>query len=315
MPKKGHINPFIKNLKKAGRMKKNANVYGFIAMILWSVSALIVYFTPSLPPMLLASMASFIGFLMCLIYWSIRRESFLSKLKMSLEAYCLGVLGICGYISLWLVGLKLAPPFEANALNYMWPLLLMIFSSRIDKTPITTVQMTGLVLGMIGCMFIFARHLSNQESQLYIYGLYCAFGGAVIWSIYSSLTKVIHFESDRVGIFLLITAIITFSLHVIFDKKTTIDYSVTGGIAIFMLGLTRVSFIFWDKAMKHGDRQMLASLSYLIPAMSVTLLAIFTPVLWTWQITIGSFLIVCGCIITNYTKLLTIATHQQKNTL
>lgn len=288
-------------------MKINANIYGFIAMACWAMSALIVFFTPALPPMLLASMASLIGFLICLTYWIIKKENPIIKFKMPFKAYILGIFGICGYISLWLIGLKLAPPFEANALNNMWPLLLMILSSRIDRIPITVPQTVGLLLGMIGCTFIFARYLSNQENQFYIYGLSCALAGAIIWSIYSTLTKVIRFESDRVGIFLLITAIITFFFYVIFDEKTSINWSVTGGIAVFMLGITRVSFIFWDKAMKCGDRQMLASLSYLIPVISVILLAIFTPVQWTWQIALGSFLIVCGCVIANYEKLLTIA--------
>lgn len=279
-----------------------ANIYGFLAIGSWTIAALLVYYTPQTPPMLLSSVTSLIGFVLCVFYWVAKGDNPFQKFKMSFNAYAIGMFGICFYKVFWLAGLKLAPAFEANALNYLWPLLLTLVSCRVDKIKPSPLQIFGLVLGLVGSFFIFGRYMGDEDKPLYIFGLICSLCGAFVWAIYSSLTKLVTFECDRVGIFLLITAIISYCLHVIFNEAPQTDFDPIGIIAVILLGVSGISYVFWDKAMKSGDRQMLASLSYLIPVISVGLLAIFTPVSWTWQITMGSILIVMGCLVANVKK-------------
>lgn len=280
------------------------NISGLIAIFFWASSALIVVNTGDIPPMLLTALAAFIGFLFCVLYWIAKGQAISKKFEMSKRAYALGIFGITGYITLWLAGLKLAPAFEANTLNYMWPLLLVVFSARVDRTKITSFQLIGLCFGLVGSFFIFQRYGFSQEySAQNMLGLLLAFGGAVIWAIYSSLTKIVHFESDRVGIFLLITSIFAAILSVAFEDHAMINVHDLSVLAIVLLGATRVSFVFWDNAMKHGDRALLGSLSYLVPVFSVLLLAIFTNVSWSWSNSLGAGLIVCGCLISNHQKL------------
>lgn len=282
---------------------RNANTSGLVAIVLWASSALIVVHTGDVPPMLLSSITTFLGFLLCSFYWLLKKENFLDKFRLSSRAYALGIFGICGYTSLWLIGLKLASAFEANALNYLWPLFLFIFSARIDRTSISAYQVIGFLLGIAGSLLIFMRHGIGTQNWDNLAGLLCALGGALIWASYSALTKKVHYESDRIGVFLLITSIITFVLHMVFEQGMISATNLFNMLMICLLGATRVSFVLWDYAMKQGDRQLLSSLSYLIPVLSVGLLAIFTKVEWTWGISLGALLIVIGCLVGNWERM------------
>ncbi len=280
------------------------NISGFCAIAFWASSALIVVNTGDIPPMALTSIASFLGFLFCLAYWAIKKQNPLEKFRMSGKAYALGIFGVAGYITTWLAGLKLSPAFEANTLNYMWPLFLVVFSAKVDRTSITHLQILGLLFGLVGCFFIFQRFGFTQDYTLNNFvGLLLAFSGALIWAIYSSLTKIVAFESDRVGIFLLITSFIAALLSSHFEPHYKFHIENVGMFAVILLGITRVSFVFWDHAMKNGDRAFLSSLSYLIPVLSVMLLALFGNVEWSLASTIGAILIVSGCVISNWQKI------------
>lgn len=274
------------------------NLAGVLAICGWIASALIVTHTGNIPPMLLSSVTSLGGFLVALLYWGAQRQSILGKFRLSAKAYALGTFGICGYTALWLTGLKLAPPFEANALNYMWPLLLVLINARMDRIRLKPGQLAGLMGGLAGSVLLFSRYGVSDLQTSAIPGLLCALAAAFIWALYSNLTRLVSFPSDCVGVFFLITSIVCYGMHLAFEKQPD-PLEGANWLWIALLGATRVSYIFWDYAMKHGDRQMLGSVSYLTPALSVLLLGLFGQVEITAMALLGVCFIILGCLAAN----------------
>ena len=43
--------------------------------------------------------------------------------------WALGIGGLFGYHALYFAALRLAPPAEAGLVNYLWPLLIVLFSA------------------------------------------------------------------------------------------------------------------------------------------------------------------------------------------
>ena len=79
------------------------------------------------------------------------REGFKQKPKDYAFACC----GISAYIAILYVSLRLAPPFEINMLNYLWPILLAGFSTFFQKQRLRLSQICGLALGFLGMISIF----------------------------------------------------------------------------------------------------------------------------------------------------------------
>ncbi|WP_239015180.1 EamA family transporter [Archangium violaceum] len=59
--------------------------------------------------------------------WLVRREDIGRHLRQPAAVWLTGVGGLFGYHFLYFLALKTPPPVEANLINYLWPLLIVLF--------------------------------------------------------------------------------------------------------------------------------------------------------------------------------------------
>ncbi len=104
-----------------------ATLIGFGAVVLWSLLALLTAATGTVPPFQLAGMAFAIGGGIGALSW-IWRPGAVASLRQPAEVWALGIGGLFGYHALYFAALRLAPPAEAGLINYLWPLLIVLFS-------------------------------------------------------------------------------------------------------------------------------------------------------------------------------------------
>ena len=95
---------------------------------MWSLLALLTVASGTVPPFQLAAMTFAIGGAIgAATGWrpaARRRRCGRSRL-----VWALGVGGLFGYHALYFLALRLAPPAEAGLINYLWPLLIVLFSA------------------------------------------------------------------------------------------------------------------------------------------------------------------------------------------
>ena len=84
--------------------------------------------TGKIPAFQLAAMTFAIGAAVAFVSFLFRPSAF-AALKQPLIAWVVGVGGLFGYHALYFLALRFAPPAEAGLLNYLWPLLIVLFSS------------------------------------------------------------------------------------------------------------------------------------------------------------------------------------------
>ena len=95
------------------------------------------------PPFLLVGCALLLGSTL-----GLRRVRF-SELRPSV--LLLGVYGLFAYHLCLFLALRLAPPVEANLLNYLWPLLIVLLSPvLLPGTSLRPRHVAGAVLGFSG---------------------------------------------------------------------------------------------------------------------------------------------------------------------
>ncbi|MHA1539422.1 MAG: DMT family transporter [Alphaproteobacteria bacterium] len=275
---------------------------GIIAIIMWSCSPLIITYTGGVPAFLLATLTLFIAFLLTVFKWLTFKENPKEYFSYSLSTYILGVAGIGGYLVFWYLGFKFSPAIEANLLNYMWPILIILFSSFLYRDKLKIHHILGIIISFIGCVFVITQDLNFAFKTLYIPGYCAAFLGAIIWALYSTLTRRFSFKPETVAVFCLFSALITLCFHLTLETTYWPQNPLEWG-AVLLLGFTRISFMFWDYAMKKGHVKTIASFAYCIPIFSTILLVIFNRSPFYTNLLWGTILIISGLFITNASKI------------
>src|SRR6201999_922891 len=107
---------------------RSATLIGLTAILMWSLLSVMTVATGKIPAFQLAAMTFAIGGLVGLLTW-IGRGDAAKSLRQPLIVWVVGVGGLFGYHALYFLALRFAPPAEAGLLNYMWPLLIVLFSS------------------------------------------------------------------------------------------------------------------------------------------------------------------------------------------
>src|SRR5690242_706001 len=144
---------------------RSATLIGLTAILMWSLLAVMTVATGKIPAFQLAAMTFAIGAVTCALRWIGRAEA-LKALRQPPVAWIVGVGGLFGYHALYFLSLRFAPPAEAGLLNYLWPLLIVLFSSLLPGERVALDHIVGAMLGLAGTVLLFAGNASFSAGQM-----------------------------------------------------------------------------------------------------------------------------------------------------
>jgi drug/metabolite transporter (DMT)-like permease len=252
---------------------RTATLIGLTAIVMWSLLAVLTVATGRIPAFQLAAMTFAIGALAAALRWTVRPEGF-RALRQPPPVWVVGVGGLFGYHALYFLALRLAPPAEAGLLNYLWPLLIVLFSSLLPGERLQAHHIIGALLGLAGTVLLFAGNTSVHFERDQIAGLAAAFVAAFVWAAYSVMSRKLKtVPTDAVAGFCLATAVLATAVHLMIEA-TVWPATAAQWLAIIALGLGPVgaAFYAWDLGMKRGDIRVLGAASYATPLLSTAFL-------------------------------------------
>jgi drug/metabolite transporter (DMT)-like permease len=228
--------------------------------------------TGRIPAFQLAAMTFAIGAVTCALTW-IGRADALNALRQPLVAWIVGVGGLFGYHALYFLALRFAPPAEAGLLNYLWPLLIVLFSSFLPGERLAPHHIVGAVLGLAGTVLLLAGN-TGHFAPGQIPGLIAAFVAAFVWSTYSVLSRQLKsVPTDAVAGFCAVTALLAALVHAMVETTvwpdTALQWAAIGALGVGPVG---AAFYAWDIGMKRGDIRVLGAASYATPLLSTAFL-------------------------------------------
>ena len=97
-----------------------ANLFALGAIALWAGLASLGLALSHVPPFLLTGLALVIGSVPA---WPLARQW-----RVPPRTLGLGIYGLFGFHFLLFIALRHAPPVEANLVNYLWPLLIVVLA-------------------------------------------------------------------------------------------------------------------------------------------------------------------------------------------
>ena len=272
-----------------------ATLAGFAAVLLWSSLAVLTTATGSIPPFQLLAMGFGIAGVAGVALVLRPGGAGAAALKQPWAAGALGIGALFGYHALYFVALKRAPAVEANLINYLWPLLIVVFAALSGGTRVRAGQWWGTALGLCAAVLLVTRGRSLQIDPAHVPGYAAALGAAVIWALYSVLNR--RFEavpSAAMAASCLAVGLLGGLAHVTFE--TTVPPTPVQWALIVALGLgpTGIAFWLWDIGTKRGDIAALGTLSYAAPLLSTGLLLAFGRATPHWTQAVAVALLVLG---------------------
>lgn len=249
---------------------------GSISVLLWGTLALLTKLSGGdIPEFQLMAMTFGIAFLLMSCRWLVLGHTGIRYLRQSPLAWGIGIAGLFGYHFAYFKAMTLTSAIEVSLLAYLWPLLIVLLSTFLPGEKLRSQYIIGALVALAGCWLLVSGNavgFAVENLPGYLVALACA----LIWSSYSVLSRLVRsVPTDAVGWFCGVTAVLALICHLLWEN-TVWPRNIMEWIGVVGLGLgpVGIAFFTWDHGVKHGNIQLLGTLAYGTPLISVILLIV-----------------------------------------
>jgi drug/metabolite transporter (DMT)-like permease len=264
--------------QREGQGRRKATAIGAIAVLLWATLAALAVRLGAVPPFQLLAMAFATAFAAgCLWLLATGGPARLRLLAQPPLFWLLATFGLYAYHALYFLALRLAPAAEANLINYLWPLLIVLFSAFLPGAEgLRPRQVLGASMGLLGTGLLIASAGGLGGAGASLWGYAAALACALVWSSYSVLNRRFSAVPSEAMIGICgAVALLGFLTHLAAEPA---GFRPSGGealaIAAMGIGPLGLAFLAWDHGTKHGDLPVLGTLAYAAPILSTLLLVV-----------------------------------------
>ena len=250
-----------------------ANLLALGAIALGASLAALGVALSHIPPFLLTGLGLLVGSLIAL---PLSRFD-LRRWRVPASTLAMGIYGLFGFHFLLFIALRHAPPVQANLVNYLWPLGIVVMAPLLlPGVRLTARHLIAALIGFAGAALAILGRTDGGTGVTWAWGYLPALGSAFIWATYSLLTKRVRaFPTAAIGGFAAASGALALLCHALLEPPVAL--SLQDGLLIALLGLGPLggAFFLWDAALKRGDPRQIGVLSFLTPLLSTfTLLAV-----------------------------------------
>ena len=157
---------------------------------------------------------------------------------------------------------------QAFIINYLWPIMSVVFACIILKEKITLRKCVAFVLSFLGVLTVAGNEIISFQAQTLIGVALCVLA-AVSYGAYTALNRKWNYD-DQITVMLsyLATFILTAIINVAIGKKLPLGIGEWLGFAwngIFVMAIATVT---WALALKSGSTAKISNFAYITPFLS-----------------------------------------------
>lgn len=250
--------------------------FAFLAVLLWSTQAtafkIALKYSNPFGVLLISSATS----ALCLFFLYITEtrkkiRNIFYEIPQNLNSSILGLINPLLYYTVLFNAYNLLKAQEALLLNYLWPIVLTIFSAIFLKRKLSLTKTTALLISFLGAAIVITKGNIKSIEFSNLKGTFLALGSTILWATYWLL----NMKDERPAIqklfynfmfgLLYLTAI-----QIIFKPAHITNLLVLPGgvyIGLFEMGIT---FFLWLKALERvKDTARVNNLIYFAPFLSL----------------------------------------------
>ncbi len=271
------------------RMK--ADLLALAAIALWGSLAPLGVKLAHIPPFLLTGLGLLVGSVIALPLAQFR----LSRWQVPLPTLLVGIYGLFGFHFLLFMALRNAPAVEANLINYLWPLGMVVMAPLFLKgVALHARHIVAALIGFAGAAIaILGRGGPVAAEGGFHAGYVIALASAFVWASYSLLTRRLPtFPTAAVGGFAAASGLLSLLCHALLEPSAALSQQDWLLIAILGLGPLGGAFFLWDAAIKIGDTRRIGLLAFATPILSTVMLLLTTGQPLQWNVAVAAVLVV-----------------------
>ena len=290
-------------------MKKPLSAYLYVALsiLLWgstaAVSKLILRDINSIQLIFYSFPFSIVGLFSILLFQGKVKELTTYRAYDFLNLAGMGFLGCFLYYIFLFGAIERTSAQEAFIVNYLWPIMVVIFSVLVLKEKFSQKTVFSIALSFIGVGIVVSKGqvLDFQLINLTAAGMAAA--GAVVYGLFSVLGKKLHYEvySSMFYYYLFGFVYVTATLF-LFSSIPAVSMSQLFGLAWIGIFTNGLAFVFWFKALELGDIARMSNLVFLTPFVSLCFITLLTGEAILPSSILGLLLIVLGILTQSLSK-------------
>ena len=259
-------------------MKKNY-IFAITTLFMWSTLAAVVKLLLSdIPNLQALAISSYIssGFLLIVNLFTGNIKVMKSlKLKDIGIVSGLGFIGLFVYSALYYYGLSQLTSQEACIVNYLWPIMLVIFSCIILKEKLTVMKTIAMVCSFVGIVVLSMGSGENTDGNVTL-GMVSCIIAAACYGLFSVLNKKFNYDqSISMMIFWLVAAVCSTILGFITEEWVALDGKQWLGMMWLGIVVDAIAYLLWALALNGtGNTAKIANLAFLTPFLSLVVSAV-----------------------------------------
>ena len=216
----------------------------------------------------------------------------------------LGFLGAFLYYVLLYGAFANTSAAEGFVLAYTWPILVSLLAVPLLGQKLTPFRMTAIAISFGGVVLIVTRGQMVAFQVENLAGNLLALCGAFVFALFSILGNRARFDLTIAAFVYFCAALVCSGAAVAVTGNLPLpSLSVWGWILYNGLLVNGVSYLFWFKALEHGETFVVSNLLYLTPVLSLPLVRVFLNEPVHASAVSGLLLILAGILLQSWPKL------------
>ena len=259
-------------------MKKNY-IYAITTVMIWATMATVVKMMLfDIPNLEALSISSIFAFLFLLLM-NIKTGAIKEMRNYSLKDYGimsgLGFIGLFVYSALYYYGLAQLSSQEACIVNYLWPIMLVVFSCIILKEKLTFMKAFAMLCSFVGIV-ILSTGSADEGAGNAMLGIGSCIIAAACYGLFSVLNKKADYNQNiAMMIIWFVVAVCSMGLGLMTEKWVPIRGTQWIGMLWLGVVIDAVAYLLWALALKGTENTAkIANLAYLTPFLSLIVSAV-----------------------------------------
>lgn len=259
---------------------KKRYLYAIITVCIWSTLAALVKALlsdiPNLQALCISSVFAFLFLLIVNIGSGAMRTMRQYTLKDFAAMSGLGFVGLFLYSALYYYGLAQLRAQEACILNYLWPIMLVVFSCIILKERLTVMKIVAMGCSFIGIVILSLGGGEGTAGHAWA-GMIACILAAACYGLFSVLNKKADMDQNITMMVIWLTvAVCSLIAGLLTEQWVPIRGAQWLGLLWLGVVVDAVAYLLWALALKGTENTAaVANLAYLTPFLSLLVSAVF----------------------------------------
>lgn len=280
-----------------------STLYGIVAVLIWSTLAAVVKSVvtsiPNLEALAVSSVIAFLTLFLLNLFSGRLKAMGNYTARQFLHMAGLGLIGLFLYSAFYYLGLSQLSSQEACILNYLWPIMLVLFSILLLHEKLTVLKSLAILCSFIGVVVLSAG--GGKVSGNHLVGIIGCVSAAALYGLFCVLNKKAGYdEMISMMVFWFTTAIASAVSGLVLETWIPIVGKQWLGILWNGIMVNAMAYLFWALAVKHAENSAsVANLAYLTPFLSLFVSALLLHEKITLRAVLALIFIIGGILVQN----------------